>query len=324
MARCIEYVREGEGLKENTEIRRILLGLTLDCNMKCKYCYIKFAKKKLTKKKINEIFKILIENKGKSRQLIYLYGGEPLMALESVKYVIEQRNKLYAEQRTCLDIIIVTNGTIINKEILTLLKNNRTKIMISISGKKKTNDKYRVFDNGQGTYSVILPNIKKILSKLDKDDVWLSYTLVPEMSKNLFKDILYFENLGLRNFHIEPVLCEGYDWTEYFEVFEQELQKFLDYLFLGALKKKYLMFSVLSRQMEILLGHVKPSQYVRYNDLRIYPDVRLSYNHFELNGAALYDYGVWKSIKFQARKLGKRIVKNHLRTYTSLILENAI
>jgi len=57
---------------------------------------------------------------------------------------------------------IVTNGTILNSDIMEFIKQHNVTIMISLDGPKRIHDRLRRFRDGRGSYDVIIRNISKL------------------------------------------------------------------------------------------------------------------------------------------------------------------
>ena len=64
-----------------------------------------------------------------------------------------------------VDFSLTTNGTLLKPEIIEFLAENRVGVTISIDGPKEVQDKFRVFQNGTGSYDIIAPKIKELLKR---------------------------------------------------------------------------------------------------------------------------------------------------------------
>lgn len=150
----------------------VMLLLSSDCNLRCPYCYLSTYLNNnndnniMPVDKINAFIKWLqIElESGKYTKLnIEFYGGEPLLAKHHLKYIIDHINELTNKHSIATNYAIVTNGTLLDEQIAKLLITNKCNVQITIDGKKKTHDKRRLSKHNQGTFDVIIENIKLFL-----------------------------------------------------------------------------------------------------------------------------------------------------------------
>lgn len=147
----------------------LIINSTLDCNLKCWYCYEGHIKQsRMSEDIIDRIIKN-IENKYKKEpfKLFYLkfFGGEPIMQPKVVFSIIERVRKLAKTYDFELNIHFTTNGTIIPEKLLKMSLDCNISFQITFDGNKKQHDSVRLrkFENyKKGTYERILKNIKRI------------------------------------------------------------------------------------------------------------------------------------------------------------------
>jgi uncharacterized protein len=99
-------------------------------------------------------------NKKEKTTAITFYGGEPLLKFDLLKEVVEltKRKGVFHEYRFSL----TTNGTLLTDEVVEYFVKNDIAILVSLDGPKKIHDLYRVSIDDQGTFDVILKNLKWI------------------------------------------------------------------------------------------------------------------------------------------------------------------
>ena len=80
---------------------------------------------------------------------ITLFGGEPMMNFDILKYVV---NYSISKKKTSghnVSMTLITNGTIINQEMVSFFKDHYQEIdldiQLSVDGIKETHDAYRIF-----------------------------------------------------------------------------------------------------------------------------------------------------------------------------------
>ena len=123
-------------IKDIYSFDSITLNVCNTCNLRCSYC---FEKNKTTSfMDINTVERILNKAYNPDKGLIVnLFGGEPLMNWEVVKYVI-----CWAGSKDNVHVGITTNGTTITKEIANYIKSRNVHLLLSIDGSTLEIEKY--------------------------------------------------------------------------------------------------------------------------------------------------------------------------------------
>lgn len=136
--------------------RKIRVEVNFACNLRCKYCLV--FKNQLDQ--INEKMdfdtaeKIIAFYKKQIKQgSVMISGGEPFLNWSVVKlFITEIRDPIK----------IFTNGTILNRDILVVLKKSPyVRVMVSLDGQRKDN-KFRKFKNGKEVYPYVIKTIKTL------------------------------------------------------------------------------------------------------------------------------------------------------------------
>ena len=84
---------------------------TEKCNFRCKYCYETYEKGAMTREQQNALLKF-IQKQIRSVPKLNLswFGGEPLLALDVIEYVMEKAIIMCGERKTTLSSNMTTNG----------------------------------------------------------------------------------------------------------------------------------------------------------------------------------------------------------------------
>lgn len=157
-------------------IDKITLQLTQDCNFRCKYC---IYSDEINQKQRSHAPKVMSLETAKKAILYYrdhaidsnmysvgFYGGEPLMQWDLLKEVV-----LYAERELdgkMLTFSLTTNASLITEYMAAFLEDHNVGIVVSLDGIKTVNDENRVFQNGTGSYDVVMKHIRMIKEKHPK------------------------------------------------------------------------------------------------------------------------------------------------------------
>lgn len=187
---------------------RLVLIVTEDCNMRCKYCVfsdhyegIKSYSEKAMSFDVAcraiEIFMKLHAERLKyglrHKPTITFYGGEPLLNYRLIKRIIKYcNNKNYD-----VLFLITTNGLLLNNnKIVETLVDNDVFVTISLDGDKEETDRKRVVLNGAGSYNAVMSgieNYKKILSKKKKKNMLL-FSSCFDPKTDIYNCVQFFES----------------------------------------------------------------------------------------------------------------------------------
>ena len=150
----------------------------------------------------------LIEQSGTRRNLeVDFFGGEPLLnwevCKELVKYGREQEKKYNKNFRFTL----TTNGILINDDVIDFCNKEMGNVVLSLDGRKSTNDAMRVSRNGKGSYDLIVDKFKKFADSRNQKDYYMRGTYTRN-NLDFAKDIIHMADLGFKELSIEPVVSD--------------------------------------------------------------------------------------------------------------------
>lgn len=170
------------------------------CNLNCRYCYAKnyHGDSHLSFDQIKACVNLAFEKRRDKEQprFTFVGGGEPLLDADnlwkSVKYIRDRSKDALID--------IVTNGTIINQEIIHALKEDNVGLTVSFDILPKIQDGVR-----SSSYGVVAKNLHTLLSSgivptlratIDRDSV----NFMPQMIEHIKSEFN-----GIREVHIEMV-----------------------------------------------------------------------------------------------------------------------
>lgn len=180
---------------------RLTILPSLDCNLRCWYCFEKHIHGSHLSDEVSEnIFRFVKRQFEENDELNYLevelFGGEPLLYLEKELYPLLKRIKDYITSiGKHVFFFFVTNAVCINETTLPLLKDLNASFQISIDGFKDRHDKVKYIpETGEGTYDAMIKTIHSIVDTIENTFINLrinydSETLahMPELIKELDK-----------------------------------------------------------------------------------------------------------------------------------------
>ncbi len=218
-----DYINIAAAIPTGAPIKALCLHVSHDCNLRCKYCFAStgdFGTGRMTmdfdvaKKAID----FVVEKSGARRNIeIDFFGGEPLMAFDTVKKTVEYARSLEEEKNKKFRFTITTNGLLLDDDAIDYINENMDNCVLSLDGRREVNDEMRVTAGGCGSYDTILPKFKKLVAQRGKDrDYYVRGTFT---SKNLdfANDVLAIADEGFDQLSVEPVTSEpgtGYDISE--------------------------------------------------------------------------------------------------------------
>lgn len=154
--------------------RQLILSVTDDCNLRCKYCIYsdayhltkdkrcKYMAEETAKRAIDYFFELIapqLRRNPRKKIGITFYGGEPLMNMRTIKYAVKYINRFYKNN---VYYMLTTNGLLLNDANIKFLAENDIGLAISIDGPQKEHDRLRVRIDGTGSFIQIFSNIKKL------------------------------------------------------------------------------------------------------------------------------------------------------------------
>lgn len=145
----------------------VWLHITNECNLNCSYCFVKnHSKITMDIKTFQFVAQALIKAAKKYNiDQIHLKfaGGEPTLKLTLVENFIDLISEKAKRNNIEIFYSILSNGTIINKKLIQLLKQPKCGIGISLDGYGEIHNTYRRFHNSNlGSWKKIEQNISAL------------------------------------------------------------------------------------------------------------------------------------------------------------------
>jgi len=117
--------------KNNGSPLRVMFELTYRCNFRCRHCYVPQSYRKYNELETKEVFSILDQLKDIGCFYLGFTGGEPFIREDIIEI-------LWYAKRCGFELIIYTNGSLINEEIAGQLQRLRpNKVDITIPAMSK-------------------------------------------------------------------------------------------------------------------------------------------------------------------------------------------
>jgi uncharacterized protein len=136
----------------------LLLWVTTDCNLRCRYCYARGGERKeymswpVAKRAID----LMAACPGTFK--VQFAGGEPLLNMELVERVIRYMNDGHIGAGYQLQ----TNATLVTETVAQNLKELHIAVGVSLDGPPAVNDRLRPFPDSRGSTGAVVAGIKNL------------------------------------------------------------------------------------------------------------------------------------------------------------------
>lgn len=151
------------------------LHLTDRCNLRCSYCYLPHVREDMSAETgpaaIDAIFRSAVANNFKQVKIKYA-GGEPLLRYPLILELHQYAKALADSHNLILEEVVLSNGTLLTKEMVDSLKALNINLMISMDGLGHYHDRHRPYAGGRGSFSDVVEAV----------DVALESGLTPNIS----------------------------------------------------------------------------------------------------------------------------------------------
>lgn len=159
----LELIREKMlRCRYNTSSLGLTIAPTLNCNFRCVYCYEKGCEKNgnMSEEVQRKIIEYVEVNAPTINSLVISWhGGEPLLAIDIIEHLTKEFLRITKKYNIEYSASIVTNGYLLNSEILDRLVICQIKhCQITIDGNRETHNERRPHVKGINTYDTIIQN----------------------------------------------------------------------------------------------------------------------------------------------------------------------
>ncbi len=191
-------------------IKSICLNVAHDCNLRCEYCFAQTGdfgggRCVMTPETGKKAIDFLIENSA-NREVLEMdfFGGEPLMAWDTVTAVVEYARSREKETGKKFRFTITTNGVLLSDDKIDYINREMHNVVLSLDGRREVTDKVRKTLNGKSCYDMIVPKFQKLVEKRGDKDYYVRATFT-KYNLDFAEDVLALRELGFEQLSAEPV-----------------------------------------------------------------------------------------------------------------------
>ena len=198
-------------VRQSAPIKALCLHVSHDCNLRCKYCFaatgdFHTGRKIMDFETAKRAIDFVIERSGKRRNLeVDFFGGEPLMAWETVKQTVEYARSIEKAHDKNFRFTITTNGMLLDDEKIEYINREMSNAVLSLDGRKEINDNLRIRVDGTGSYDSIVPKFQKLVAGRGDKDYYVRGTFT-HYNLDFDEDVLHMADLGFDQVSVEPVV----------------------------------------------------------------------------------------------------------------------
>jgi len=140
----------------------LTLLVTDRCNLRCRYCYEAYASYKQGGRTISREVAAAALDFFFDRLYpcadvydLHLFGGEPLLAWDTVEWVTHQAKRRAEAKGKPLYLSISTNAIGLTREKVRFLRQHEFDVCTSLDGPREVHDAFRPFGNGRGSFDAV-------------------------------------------------------------------------------------------------------------------------------------------------------------------------
>lgn len=167
---AVRYIKEGYRHSNQFEI---IVNPTMDCNLRCWYCYEKHLSGSMMDSTVLNALSSLAESKLKDpridRLTLSFFGGEPLVGFrQCIEPLISfLKRKIGQYPGKTIELGFTTNGCLMTRDVTDFLVATGFSIscQVPFDGGRELHDKTKVDADGNGTFDIVVENIKYALSQ---------------------------------------------------------------------------------------------------------------------------------------------------------------
>ncbi|MDU4960097.1 MAG: thioether cross-link-forming SCIFF peptide maturase [Sporomusaceae bacterium] len=226
--------------KAEPVVKSLCLHVAHDCNLRCEYCFAgtgDFGHNRglMTPEIGKRAVDFLIAHGGNRRNAeLDFFGGEPLMAMNTVKEVVAYIRQKEQETGKKFNLTLTTNAMLLNAATIDYLNANNIAMVLSLDGRKETHNRMRPCVDGSGSFDRIVANARQLVDSRDGQNYYLRGTFTA-YNPDFAADVTAMADLGFKRLSVEPVVAKdaAYALTEahlprLFTEYEKLAEDFLD------------------------------------------------------------------------------------------------
>lgn len=193
------------------------LGFAMDCNLRCTYCSTAYGtygslKGQMKKDVQEQLVDFALDNAPESKTISFQFGvGETFMFFDEFLSMADHIFAQAENKKITANILVTTNGTLLDKKKMDLLAERDITLMFSIDGPEHIHDRCRRDLNGQGSFDRAIKNWEYYKHKFDTKMTKGGCSIETVLSDNFsLKEVIEFWKTKGENIFTCKVQLPGY------------------------------------------------------------------------------------------------------------------
>jgi len=223
LAELEELIKEGVLLDQKNQspnemcsvkgdvIKALCLHIAHDCNLRCSYCFAcegNFGGTAglMSVETGKAALDFLLAHSGKRHNCeVDFFGGEPLLNFSVLKEIVEYGKRIGHQRGKNIRFTLTTNAILLDQEVQDYLNKEGFSVVLSLDGRKETNDRMRVDKGNNGTYERIVERIVPFVEGRNHTNYYVRGTYT-RYNLDFGADVAHLVNLGFKQISVEPVI----------------------------------------------------------------------------------------------------------------------
>ena len=205
-------LRQGRPADSPRWLKALCLHVAHDCNLRCAYCFAgsgRFggARGIMAPETGRSAIDFLLAESGPIDRLeVDFFGGEPLLALETVRAVVDYGRARGDAAGKRINFTLTTNAVALDDGTLDYLNEQAISLVLSLDGRPEVHDRFRPAPGGQGSYALAAPRIQQVAAARGNANYYVRGTFT-RFNLDFTEDVRHLLALGLDRLSLEPVVA---------------------------------------------------------------------------------------------------------------------
>lgn len=179
------------------------LCVTLQCNLRCAYCYISKKHSVMSLDTAKRIVDFVFRSSRPDESINFgFFGGEPLLEFDLIRSIVSLVTAHPRFSAESVNFSLVSNGTIFDEQIADFILNHDLSFCVSSDGPPAVHDLARCFSDGTSSAYVVDRTIRRAVEVLPSLLVNSVYT--PATLECLPEIVAYHAGRGVRRIFLSP------------------------------------------------------------------------------------------------------------------------
>ena len=198
---------------EKGPLKALCLHVSHDCNLRCGYCFAGTGhfggqRSLMSPETGRAAIDFLLAHSGGRRNLeIDFFGGEPLLALDTVKKTVDYARAREKDAGKHFRFTLTTNGLLLDGETIAYLNETMDNLVLSADGRPETHDALRKTTDRKGSYAVVMPAYRALTA--DRRGSYFIRGTFTHRNPDFVEDLLHLADEGFASLSLEPVVLPG-------------------------------------------------------------------------------------------------------------------